>query len=829
MKIVVVGGVAAGASMAARARRLNERAEITILERGPDVSFANCGLPYYIGGEITDRARLALQTPESLREMLNVDVRARTEAFRIDRIGKRVHIRDLETGTESALDYDKLVLAPGASPVRPPLPGIDDERIYTLRNLVDMDRIAKAAEQAKRCLVIGGGFIGLEMAEQFVRLGKEVTLVELLEQVLPPLDPEMAQLVENELRSNGVELRLGDGISGFEPGAACVTARLASGAQLQADLVLLSIGVKPDSRLAIDAGLEVGKRGAILVNDWMQTSDPDVYAAGDAVEHRDRVFGRPMNLPLGGPANRQGRLIADHIFLPEEKRLPYPGHLGTSIVRVFDLGAGVTGWNEKQLKEAGMAYETVTVSDFQHASYYPGAIDLTLKITWAKETGRLLGAQAVGADGVDKRIDVLATALAGGMTVDDLAHLELAYAPPFGSARDVVNTAGFAAGNIRNGLLQPAEEPVEPERTTIDVRPAPMAQARPMRSAVNIPLPQLRGRLHEIDPSTPLVTACAKGKMSYFASRILAQHGYDVRSLSGGVMTHPDWAEGMGGGDGGSDRAPGSPSGNGADPAPHARSHSASPPPAASPPVELDATGIACPGPLMRVQQAAASLAAGQELHVRASDAGFVRDIEAYCGSTGMELLSVEKHKGIVHARLRRPATEPASAGAAAVAPAADRKDTTLIVFSEDMDKALAAFVVANGGKAMGGDVTMFFTFWGLNVLRKEHPPKVSGKTFMDKMFGTFMPRGIGALPLSKMHFGGMGTAMMKGRMASKQLPNLPDLLKSAQDAGIRLVACSMSMEAMGIRQEELLDGVEIGGVADMLAAARSSSATLFI
>jgi peroxiredoxin family protein/TusA-related sulfurtransferase/rhodanese-related sulfurtransferase len=645
-----------------------------------------------------------------------------------------------------------------------------------------------------------------------------VTVVELLDQVLPPMDPEMARLVQAELESNGVRVWTGDGIDGFEAGDGGVTARLKSGASVEADLVLLSIGVKPESGLAEGAGLELGGRGAIKVNDWMQTSDPDIYAAGDAVEHRDRILGKPMNLPLGGPANRQGRLIADHIFLPEEKRLPYPGHLGTAIVRVFDLGAAATGWSEKRLKQAGGDYGTVTVSDFQHAGYYPGAVDLTLKILWEKEGGRLLGAQAVGPDGADKRIDVLATAITGGLTVDDLVHLELAYAPPFGAARDLANTAGFAATNIRNGLLKPAAEPVDRARTLLDVRPAPMAEARPLRDAVHIPLPEVRGRLHELDPAKPVLTACAKGKMSYFASRILAQRGYDVESLGGGVITHPERAApaGHGNGNGGSPAGP-------AEASPPA-SPAAAPSGPAPDPVELDATGIACPGPLMRVQEAAAKLAPGQELRVRASDAGFARDIEAFCKNNRFELVETGKDKGIVHARLRRPAAETASTAAQT-----ERKDTTLIVFSEDMDKALAAFVVANGGRAMGGEVTIFFTFWGLNVLRREDGPKVEGKGFMDKVFGWMMPRGLGALPLSKMHFAGLGTKLMKWRMKSKDLPDLPSLLASARQSGIRLVACSMSMEAMGIRQEELIDGVEIGGVADMLSAAWNSSATLFI
>jgi NADPH-dependent 2,4-dienoyl-CoA reductase/sulfur reductase-like enzyme/rhodanese-related sulfurtransferase len=540
-KMVIVGGVAAGASCAARARRLDETAQITVIERGPDVSFANCGLPYFIGGEIKQREALAVQTPQTLKAMLALDVRTSTEAMAIDRAGKRVQLREVAAGTTEWLSYDKLVLAPGAVPLRTNLPGIDDPRLFTLRSLQDMDRIKAAAANAQRVTVIGAGFIGLEMAEQFVRLGKPVTLVELLDQVLPPLDRGMTRLMEDELRRHGVELILGDGIAGFVS-ESTLTCRLNSGRTVDSDQVVLSIGVRPDTALARDAGLELGPRGHIRVNSFLQTSDPDIYAAGDAIEIKDLVSGDATAVPLGGPANRQGRLAADHIFRPAQTK-PYSGALGTAIVRAFEVAAGITGWSEKRLRAAGRAYRSVTVNHNHHAGYYPGAKPLLLKLLWAPESGRVLGAQVTGFLGVDKRIDVLATSITGGLTIDDLAQLELAYAPPFGAAKDIINLAGFAACNARDGLVTPIDAiPDDPAVQVVDSRPAPLVQAHPLTQvrSVNIPLPALRQRLGELDRNRPVVTVCALGKTAYFAARILAQNGFQVSTLTGGIRAHFD-------------------------------------------------------------------------------------------------------------------------------------------------------------------------------------------------------------------------------------------------------------------------------------------------
>ncbi len=805
-RIVIVGGVAGGASAAARLRRLDEHASITLIERGADVSFANCGLPYHIGGEIEDRGKLSVQTPASLRAQLAIDVQARTEAISIDRETKTLRIHKLDTDVEEDLGYDKLILSPGATPLKPPLEGIDLPGIYTLRNLQDMDRIKAAAESAQSVLVIGAGFIGLEMAEQLIHLHKDVTLIELVEQVLPQMDAEMVRAVEQELMDNGVRLLLGDGISGFSQGDGTVlSAQLNSGKTITADMVILSIGVRPENQLAKDAGLELGARGHIRTNAHMQTSDPNVYAVGDASETFDPILGGPTAIALGGPANRQGRTAADHIVLGERAR-PYPGSIGTSIVRVFDVAAGVTGHSEKRLQQMEIEYGKTIVTDFNHASYFPGATHLTVKVLWEKSTGRILGGQANGIEGVDKRLDVLATAIKGRLTVDDLEHLELAYAPPFGVAKDPLNTAGFSANNIRSGKLRPVYSLAAAEGSQLlDARPAEMAKLKPIPGAVNIPYPELRQRLGELDKSKPVTTICALGKMSYFAARILTQNGFDVQTHVGGWKT---------------EQRPQPPTST------ENPMNESELTPAASvgETILLDCTGMACPGPILRVKEAAATLAAGQMLEVRASDAGFKNDLPAFCKANGYECLSVEKDKGIVTGRLSRGAACPVAA-----TPSKSGNGATIVVFSGELDKAMAAYVIANGAVAMGGKATLFFTFWGLNVLRKDPAPAVGGKSFMDKMFGWMLPRGANKLPLSKMHMGGLGTWMMKDRMAGKNLPNLHGLMEDARKAGIRLVACTMSMEAMGIREEELIDGVELGGVAEYLGAASETNANLFI
>jgi len=802
LRLVIIGGVAAGASAAARARRLSENASITILERGEDISFANCGLPYHIGGEITERSALAIHTPESLGDLLNIDIFVRTEAIKIDIHQKMVIAYDHRENKEHQLPYDKLLLAPGAKPIRPPMPGIDDPRIMILRNLQDMDKIKKKLDSAKNILVIGAGFIGLEMVEMLVHLKKNVHLVELQEQVLPVLDKDMVKHIHVELIDNGVNLVLGDGIKSFESSENALIAHLNSDKTISSDLVILSIGVQSESKLAEDAQLELGIRKSIKVNEYLQTSNPDIYAAGDVAETEDPILGQRVVVPLGGPANRQGRVAADHMILGDKAR-PYPGTIGTSIVRVFSLTAGITGYSEKRLATEDIEFKKVIVTANQHAGYYPGAVPLTLKIIWSANDNRLLGAQAYGFDGVDKRLDVLSTAIKGNLSIEDLCHLELAYAPPFGSARDVINIAGFAAQNINDDLLTPVYNLPEDDQTQlVDVRPKETSDLHPIPGATNIPMNELRNRLNEIDKDKPVVTVCSLGKMSYFASRIFKQNNFNVFSMIGGMnVKSPQPMQQV------------NPKKDGDV---NMETNTLEP-------LTLDTCGLACPGPIMKIKESIGLINPGQELIVKASDPGFSSDFNAFCKANGLEVLSVTKTKGIITGHAKKMAQSPQTSAVSA------QSGATLVVFSCEMDKVLASFVIANGAAAMGGDVTMFFTFWGLNVLRKDMNTQTLNKDFLDKMFGRMMPKGVDALPLSRMHMAGMGTRMMKWRMNSKNLPSLEGLMADAQKAGIRMVACSMSMDAMGITKDELIDGVEIGGVADFLDACHQTKTNLFI
>lgn len=545
MKLVIVGGVAGGASAAARARRLCEDAEIVVCERGPDVSFANCGLPYYVGGEIAPREKLLVTTPKLLRERFRLDVRTRSSVEAIDRVAKKVRIRELDTGREYEETYDALLLAPGAAPLRPPIPGVELPAVLTLRNLDDVDRIkGRVDEGAKRVVVVGAGFIGLELAENFVKRGVETTVVELQTQVLPPLDPEMTVPIVEALRSRGVRVLLGDSAEAFEPADGSVRVKLTSGGTLAADLVILGVGVRPENKLAVDAGLEVGPRGGIRVSASMQTSDPAIWAVGDAVEIRDVVTGSAAQVPLAGPANRQGRIAAEAILRPAAARpTRYRGTQGTAIVGVFDRVAAITGASEKVLVRAGVPHRKVYVHPADHAGYYPGAAPMTLKLLFAPDSGKILGAQGVGGNGVDKRIDVLAVAIQAGMTVFDLEEMELCYAPQFGSAKDAVNMAGFVAAGLIRGdhpqadMAVALDGPPDDRTLLLDVRtPKEFADGH-LPGAVNIPVDDLRGRLEELPRDRRILAYCQVGMRGYVATRILLQKGFDVANLGGGYKT----------------------------------------------------------------------------------------------------------------------------------------------------------------------------------------------------------------------------------------------------------------------------------------------------
>jgi NADPH-dependent 2,4-dienoyl-CoA reductase/sulfur reductase-like enzyme/rhodanese-related sulfurtransferase len=542
LKLVIVGGVAGGASAAARARRLSEDAEIVLIERGPDVSFANCGLPYYIGGTISNRFNLLITTPPRLRDRFAIDVRTLSSVEAIDRAQKTVRVRDLASGREYVEFYDKLILAPGAAPFRPPISGIDLAGVFTLRNLQDSDRIKAAIDRgARQAVIIGAGFIGLELVENFLARGLTTTVVELQDQILPPFDKEMTAPIAQLLASRDVTLLLGDSAESFEESNGGLLVRLKSGKQIPAQLVILGVGVRPENKLATDAGLEVGPRGGIRTNDRLQTSDPDIYAVGDAIEVTDFVTGEPTQVPLAGPANRQGRIAADNVL---GRSARYRGTQGTAVVGLFDLTAAMTGASEKTLRRLKRPYDKVYVHPGHHAGYFPGAEGMTLKVLFHPKSGKLLGAQAVGGAGVDKRIDVLAVAIQAGMTVFDLEEMELAYAPQFGSAKDPVNMAGFVAANVLRGehpqtqindilSLDPVSRPL-----LLDVRTPAEFSAGHIPGAVNVPLEELRSRVEELPKNRPIAAYCQVGQRGYLATRILLQCGYNVTNLAGGYKTY---------------------------------------------------------------------------------------------------------------------------------------------------------------------------------------------------------------------------------------------------------------------------------------------------
>ncbi len=815
-KTVIIGGVAGGASCAARLRRLDESMEIVILERGEYISYANCGLPYHVGDVIKSRSALLLQTPEDMRNKFRIDVRIKNEVVSIDRTNKSLRVNDLETGRTYDESYDTLVISTGSSPLRPSIPGIDSPRIKTLWTVPDTDEIrALIREQGiKTAAVIGGGFIGLEMAENLRNAGLNVTVIEMLDQVMSPLDFEIAQLLHENILQNGVKLHLSDGVDSFKDKQNEIEITLKSGKTVTAELVLLSVGVRPNGELAKAAGITVNARGGVEVDEHLLTSDPNIYAVGDVIEVEDFITKDRTMVPLAGPANKQGRIAADNIAGGKEI---YKGTQGTSVAKVFDLTVASTGSNEKSLVKRGLIqgedYESITITQNSHASYYPGAVPMTIKLLFTMDGKKLYGAQIVGAEGVDKRIDVIASVirLHGGVT--DLKDLELAYAPPYSSAKDPVNMAGFVAENVLRGIVRfCAWNSVEndPDAVLLDVREDAELMAFSLQNAVHIPLGQLRDRIKELDKSKRIIVFCAVGVRAYNATRILIHNGFsDVLLYPAGIRFYQST---------------------------HYEKYSAAEriAPAISDAgyvksdiiptlaVRLDCSGMQCPGPIMKVFEAIKSMKDGEIMEVTASDPGFMKDIDAWCRRTGNTLIKSGKN-GSEYTAVVRKGKET---GEILSTETADAK--TIIVFSGDLDKVIASFIIANGALAMGRRVTMFFTFWGLTVLRKSKKQPVK-KSFIESMFGAMLPRGSRKLSLSRMNMAGMGTAMMKKIMNDKNVDSLETLIEKAMSQGVKIIACTMSMDVMGIKQEELIDGVELGGVGTYLGDAEESNVNLFI
>ncbi len=850
-KIVIIGGVAAGATAAARMRRLDEHAEIILFEKGGHVSFANCGLPYYIGGVIDSRDSLLVATKKEIESKYALSVRLYTEVLRIDKDANKVFVKNLETGEEYEESYDSLVVATGSKPIVPPLEGIDSPNVFTLWNMNDTDNVYEFIEEnnPKKAVVVGGGFIGVEMAENLTELGIQVSLVEMADQVMAPFDKDMAMILENHMRQNGVNLYLGEGLESIQDNGKIV--KLNTGREIEADLVMLSIGVRPSTALAKEAGLELNERGAVIVDDEMKTSHANIYAAGDIVEITDFNTGGRTVVPLAGPANKQGRLLCANVL--GKKKEEYRGTQGTSIAKVFDLHAGSTGLNEKMLQRAGKEhrkdYFVALIHPKSSAGYYPGALPMTLKMIFDTE-GKVLGVQVIGYKGVGKRVDVVATAIHFGATVYDLQKLELAYAPPFSSAKDPVNMLGYVGANMLEGLIdlvsvaeyKAMKEDQGDKIKILDIREKDETLVYKMPDAVEIPLTELRDRLDELEKGTTYVTVCAVGLRGYLAERVLKQRGFQAKTLMGGVTSyrHSFALENMAEDADSNDSSEAASRGSGAVNSGTTGNVSFSDGKASGTPsvdlndadIEsvslLNVCGLSCPGPIVAISKALEEKKNGELVRAVATDPGFSRDIEAWCSNTGNTLIKKYK-EGEKHFAVIAKGNELSETGICALSsPSQCNKEKTMIVFSGDLDKAIASFIIATGAAAMGNKVNMFFTFWGLSVLRKQQPPSVK-KDFMGKMFSAMLPKGSKKLALSQMNFMGMGSKMIRNLMKKHNVDSLETLIQNAIDAGVKMTACQMSMDLMGLSKEELIDEVEVGGVAMMLNDNDNSNMNLFI
>ncbi|WP_414044336.1 FAD-dependent oxidoreductase [Macrococcus sp. EM39E] len=822
-RIVIVGGVAGGASTAARLRRLNEQDEIILIERGSYVSFANCGLPYHIGDEIKDRSKLLIQTPELMESRMNINVMTDSNVVAINRDNKTIEVE--VKGQTSALSYDILVLSTGAKPIHIPIEGAEQNHVFSLRNIPDMDKIIAFIKEnnVKSTAVVGGGFIGLEMAENLKALDLEVALFELGDQVMPGIDIDMAVELHHHMVSKGIDLRLKQSIDKIERDKVVSS----NGDVINADMVIMAIGVLPESTLAEAAGLELGVKKAIKTNEVFQTSDASIYAIGDVAEVTHAISEQDVHIPLAWIANRQGRLLADHINGKSvEKFKP----IGTAIAKVFDLNVASTGLNEKTLKSLGKRYHVIHVSGQSNASYYPGATPMTIKVIFSLE-GEIYGAQIVGRNGVDKRIDLIASAITFNQKVTDLQRIEIAYAPPFSSAKDPVNMAGYIAQNVLEDEMKMMQvnEIDDTSHQVIDVREPIEHEMGHIEGSKNIPLGELRNRLSEINKNEPVVIYCQVGQRGYNAARILQNEGFDVINLDGGFklykqnyLTQPQDASKL-----------------------SLTSKDNKTNEIEEKKIEItqevkqvairddrrivEASGLQCPGPILKVKENLDDMQDGEQLEIQVTDFGFCQDIESWAKVTGHTVLKNETIDNKVVAIIQKGKQLPVkvmndSEGHQLVE---TKNGATMVVFSGDLDKALASFIIATGAASMGKEVTMFFTFWGLNVIKR--PGIKIEKQGLDKMFSQMMPKHAGKLPISKMNMGGMGSRMIKHVMNKKNVDSLEVMIDKAQSMGIKMVACTMSMDIMSVSREELIEGVEYGGVATYLGDTEKSNLNLFI
>lgn len=791
MKIVIIGGVAGGATAAARLRRLNEENEIIMFEKGKYISFANCGLPYHIGDEIKERANLLVQTPKGMEERFNIDVRNETEIIKIDRENKKVVAKNLKEDKEYEETYDKLIIATGAKAFIPNIKGIKRDNIFKLKNIKDMDDINDFIrnKNPKKALVIGAGYIGIEIAENLKKVNLDVTVVEREDQILNTLDRELASIPKKRLEEKGIKVKVSSEVTEIKEKEVI----LKNEEKLECDFIVLSLGVRPNIKLAVDANLKIGDLKGITVDKYLKTNDKDIYAVGDVIETDNIITGKKTLSLLASPANRQARLVSDNI-MGEKKE--YKGVIGSSIIKIFDLTVGTVGLNEKMLKRYDIDYKVARVHPNSHAGYYPGAYKLTMKLLFT-DKGKILGAQIIGKDGVDKRIDVIATAIKGNLNVSDLEELELSYAPPYSSAKDPVNMIGYVANNILKEELKVFEydeiESIKKDNNAIilDIRTKEEVKISKIEGSINIPLKDLRNNLEKLDKNKTIYTYCQVGQRGYIAYKILQNNGFDVKNLNGGLKTLKEFKH---------DKAIN-----------REKSESEI---TVKEKVKIDACGLMCPGPIMQLKNCIEEINDGEIVKIEVTDTGFKSDVRTWCDKTGNKLIKIEENDEKITAYIVK--------GNHIIKE--NDNEVTMVLFNQELDKVLASFVIANGARAMGKDVTMFFTFWGLNAIRKKAKVK---KSFLDKMFSIMMPTGTKKLPISNMNFSGIGPKLIRKVMKDKNVDSLEEMIKKAKESGVNMVACSMSMDVMGIKKEELVDDVEIGGVATFLG--KSENLNLFI
>lgn len=819
-RIIIVGGVAGGASVATRLRRLSEENEIVMYEKGTYISFANCGLPYYVGGTIREKDALLVESVENMVKEFNIEVHNNTEVVDVDPEKHVITVKNVLNGEEATDHYDRLILSTGAKPIVPKIQGLDHaDNVFSVRNIPDVERIKNYidAHTVHKAAVIGGGFIGLEMTENLADLGLEVTLVEASPQVMAPLDFEMAQFVHEQIELHGVQLILNDGVARFSDNGHTVV--LSSGKEIDTDLTVMAIGVLPDSTLAQKAGVKTGIKGAIVVNEHFETSVPDIFAIGDVIEVKDFITGTPTLIPLAGPANRQGRFLADYLNGLDAKNPPVQG---TAVAKVFALTVATTGKNERLLNQAGIDYQVVHLHPNSHAGYYPGAAPIELKVIY-DEHGKILGAQAIGTEGADKRIDMISAVMCLNGSIEDLQLVEVAYAPPYASAKDPINYAGYIAADQRQGLVKTIEwhevdALIEKQAYFLDVRESFELAAGKLPGSHHIPRGELRGRMAELPKEQLIYVYCSVGLRGYNAARILALNGFEVYNLDGGLKTYEQAKYETGqmktqphlAAQSGSDSTT-------AQQAPQCTK------------IEVDACGLQCPGPILKVKQSMEKMNKGDILQVQASDFGFHKDIVAWANATGNQLLTNDIVGNKVVATLVKGVKASHDDAAHTLQAAPDTGGaTTMVVFDGDLDKAIATFIIATGSAAMGKPVTLFFTFWGLNIIKRHANTKIS-KSGTDKLFSMMLPKSADHLPLSRMNMGGIGPKMIKKVMADKNVDSLAVMIERAKQLGVKMVACTMSMDLMGVAREEIIDGVEFGGVASYLGEAAKSNVNLFI